>query len=78
MRKTSNIERAHGGPARKRRRRVAVGIFALAFVAILWPVYPYFAGVRPFILGLPLSLAWLLLWLAVVFATLAWLYRSDR
>lgn len=67
-----------GTPAGVRRRRwTFVALVALAAAALTWPVYPLFSGIRPLILGLPLSLAWVVLWLVVVFAALVWLYRAD-
>ena len=64
-------------PARRRQRLVFVVILLVAGLALLWPIYPLFSGVFPLILGLPLSLAWIVLWLAVVLSALVWLYRSD-
>jgi hypothetical protein len=64
-------------PGRRRRRLAFIAILVAAMLALLWPIYPLFAGVFPLILGLPLSLAWPVLWLAVVFAALVWLYRSE-
>lgn len=37
---------------------VTLYFFAVA-AAMMWPIYPRFAGVRPMILGMPLSLAYL-------------------
>ena len=68
-----------GAPVRVRRRRwFFVALVLLAAVALTWPVYPLLAGVHPLIFGLPLSLAWVILWLFLVFLGLAWLYRGDR
>ncbi len=63
--------------AARRRRLVFVAVLLLAAAAVGWPLYPFFAGARPFVLGLPLSLAWVVLWLFVVFVALAWLYRGE-
>lgn len=64
-------------PGHRRRRLVFVVILIAAALALIWPVYPMFAGIFPLILGLPLSLAWIVLWLAVVMTALVWLYRSE-
>ena len=64
-------------PDRRRRRLVFVVIVIVAALALIWPIYPLFSGIYPLILGLPLSLAWVVLWLAVVLAALFWLYRSE-
>ena len=63
---------------RKRRRLLFVVILMTAAAALVWPVYPLFSGIFPLILGLPLSMAWIALWLTVVFAALVWLYRSEE
>lgn len=61
----------------RRRRRAFVTIIVVATLALIAPVYPLASGIRPFMLGLPLSFAWVVLWLVVVFGALVWLYRSD-
>jgi hypothetical protein len=50
----------------------------VAFLALIWPVYPIFSGVEPYILGLPQSLAWVVGWLGVVFVAVLWLYRAEE
>jgi len=65
-------------PSTRRRRITFVTIVLVAALAVVAPVYPLFSGIRPLILGLPLSFAWVILWLAVVFAALVWTYRSDH
>ena len=65
-------------PGRRRRRLVFVAILIVSALALIWPIYPLFSGTFPLILGLPLSLAWIVLWLAVVLAALLWLYRSEE
>lgn len=63
---------------RQRRRRIAFAVLlVVAALATIWPIYPLFSGIRPLILGLPLSFAWPVLWLLVVFAGLCWVYRGD-
>lgn len=65
-------------PSRRRRRLTFIAIVLAALVALIWPVYPVFGGARPLILGLPLSLAWVILWLTVSFGALVWLYRTEE
>lgn len=65
-------------PRKRRRRTLTVAIVLVAAVALIWPVYPFFGGAFPLILGLPLSLAWVVLWLILVFAALVGLYRSEE
>ncbi|MEE8524666.1 MAG: hypothetical protein V3T72_12100 [Thermoanaerobaculia bacterium] len=65
-------------PRRRRRRTLFAAVYVVAAVMVTWPVYSLFSGTFPLILGLPLSLAWILLALTVIFCALLWLYRSDR
>ena len=64
-------------PGRRRQRLVFVVILMTAAAALVWPVYPLFSGIFPLILGLPLSMAWIVLWLTIMLVALAWLYRSE-
>ncbi len=65
-------------PGRRRQRLVFVVILMTAAAALVWPVYPVFSGIFPLILGLPLSMAWIVLWLTIMLVALAWLYRSEE
>ena len=64
-------------PAKKRRRAVFLGIYVLAAVLLVWPIYPFLSGVRPQILGLPLSFAWVVMVLGLMFGALLWLHRAE-
>lgn len=65
-------------PRRLRRAKLAfAALAAAAAAALVWPLYPWFAGIRPMILGLPLSFAWVVAWLGVVFVALMALYRAE-
>ena len=65
--------------APRHRRHIALALATLvAGLALVWPVYPLFGGIRPLVLGLPLSLAWVVLWLAVVFLALLIAFFSER
>jgi len=64
-------------PQRRRRRCLFITLLLVATLALIWPVYPVFSSIRPLILGLPLSFAWVVLWLSIVFSALVWLYRTD-
>jgi len=67
-----------GSSARHRRRRVAfLAVYLVLVAALVWPVYPYFSGVLPLILGLPLSLAWVVIVLVAGFGALLALYLSE-
>lgn len=65
-------------PARKRRRLLFVAVYLAVVAMLVWPVYPVFSGVFPLILGLPLSLAWVVLALALSFAALVVLYLTEE
>ncbi len=65
-------------PRVKRRRLLFTGCYLLVIAAIVWPVYPLFAGTFPLIFGLPLSLAWIVGALAVGFAALLTLYFTEE
>lgn len=59
------------------RRRVYLAVtafFLVVFAALIWPVYPVFASARPFVLGIPLSLAYVIALLLVAFGVLLGLY----
>lgn len=66
------------GPGPRRRLLAFIAVVAAAGLALIWPVYPSVAGVRPYVLGLPFSLAWVVGWLGVVFVALVLLYRADE
>lgn len=71
-------------PPRERRvYRAATVFFVALFVALIWPVYPVFSGIRPFVLGVPLSLAYVVCLLLLGFGVLLGLFawegrRLDR
>lgn len=48
----------------------------LPFIGILVGT-PFFNRVTPLVLGLPLILAWLLLWILLTSAIMALIYRAD-
>jgi hypothetical protein len=65
--------------ASARRRTLAfVLVVTVAGLALVWPVYPSVAGIRPYVLGLPFSLAWVVGWLLVVFVALVLFYRAEE
>lgn len=61
-------------PAVRRRRWALVAVLVTAAISLTWPVYSFFSAATPLILGLPLSLAWGVLWALVIFGSLAWLF----
>lgn len=49
----------------------------IAGIALVWPVYPLARSIRPYVLGLPFSFAWVVGWLVLVFVALVLFYRTD-
>jgi len=58
--------------------QAAAVFFVLAFLALVWPVYPLFGDATPLVLGLPPSLAWVIGVLVVSFFVLLGLYLYDE
>jgi membrane protein implicated in regulation of membrane protease activity len=61
----------------RRERRVygaLLAYFLVVFAAMLWPIYPFFSGAVPLIVGLPLSLFYLTTLLLLSFGVLLALY----
>lgn len=52
------------------RYRLAIGFFILYLIAVTWPVAQWVAAPTPFVLGLPLSLAWSIGWIVAGFVVL--------
>ena len=65
-------------PRKKRRRLLFAAFYLVVTASVLWPVYPLFSGIRPMILGLPLSLAWVVLALVAGFLALLALYLTEE
>lgn len=65
-----------------RRRRwiggLAVAYFILMLVAVTFPGYVPFNRIRPFVIGLPFSLFWQVLWISGSVAILALVYWAER
>lgn len=55
----------------------ATVFFLVVFVALIWPVYPAFAEARPFVLGVPFSLVYVVALLLIAFAVLLGLYLWE-
>jgi thiol:disulfide interchange protein len=60
-------------------RRLVFGLVWLAStVALATPLVPAAWRPRPLILGMPPAFAWALLWLAVMFVAVLWLYCAEQ
>ena len=51
--------------------------FVLLFLALIWPVYPTFGTIRPLILGIPLSLFYVVVLLVAGFLALLVLFLWE-
>ena len=64
--------------ARERRIYGAVTfVFVGTFFAVQWPIYTWFSRVKPFVLGVPFSLFYLIALLLICFFSLLALYRWE-
>jgi len=52
-------------------------VFVGTFLATMWPIYPFFGRIRPFVLGVPASLVYLVALVFVCFFALLALYRWE-
>lgn len=68
---------ARSSDRHRRRRQIFAGVFVLVGLALVWPIYPYFASSR-LIFGLPLSLLWIVLMLGAMFAAMMWLFLGEE
>ncbi|MCG8459828.1 MAG: hypothetical protein MI919_26405 [Holophagales bacterium] len=65
-------------PEVRRRRLTFLAIWIAVAAMVTWPVYSWFSGIEPRILGLPLGFAWVILAALVIFLALIWLYRHEE
>jgi len=65
-------------PGKRRRRLVFVAVYLGVTSALVWPIYPRFSGIFPLVLGLPFSLAWMVLALVIGFCAVLWLFLSEE
>lgn len=74
----SGLVFATGDPRRKKRRLGLTAVVVLATLALTAPGYSWVSSSEPYILGLPLSLAWVIGWLVIVFVVLAAFYWKEE
>ena len=55
-----------------------LAVTVISGLALIWPIYPFAGSIRPYVLGLPFSLAWVVGWLIVVFVALVLFYRAEE
>lgn len=61
----------------KRRRWIFLAVWIFAGLMVIWPLFPWIGARQALVFGLPTSIAWVCLALAIQFAALLWLYRSE-
>ena len=61
-----------------KRHRIGFGVGVAVLLLSVWPLYPWIAGIRPLVLGMPFSMFWLVLMIATVFLTFLTLFAKDR
>ena len=71
-------ERPAGARKPTRARALTVAFFALYAVAVTWPGFVPFNRIRPLVLGLPFSMAWVTLWIVGGALVLWMLDRAER
>ncbi len=54
------------------------GFYVLLFVALVWPVYPFFATIEPRVLAMPFSLFYVVVCLLLSFFALFAFYLWER
>jgi len=62
----------------RRRRWFFLAAWCTISALLIWPIYPLFKSATPLILGLPLSLAWILLAMVLMFLALLVLFLGDE
>ncbi len=62
----------------QRRHRIGFWVAFAVLLLSIWPLYPWIAGIRPLVLGMPFSMFWLVLMIAAVFFTYLTLFAKDR
>jgi hypothetical protein len=57
--------------------RLAIGVFLLNLLAVTWPLLAWFRSPEPFVLGLPMSMAWPIAWILIGWIMLLVVYHFD-
>ena len=78
MNRDRAVETLTTRPALSKPARWVAVFCIIAFLATMWPLYLPFSRVRPLILGIPASLAYLIGLVAVSFFSLLALYSWER
>ena len=66
-------------PSERRVYQAVTAFFVALFLAMIWPVYPFFSRIEPRLLGIPFALVYLIILLVLGFCVLLSLYLwEDR
>jgi TRAP-type C4-dicarboxylate transport system permease small subunit len=74
MRKTPRFFSSRLDRVERRVYRAAVVFFLGVFCAVVWPIYPRFAGAEPRLLGIPLSFFYVIVFILLSFVALLLLF----
>ena len=66
------------GKGLQKRHRIGFWVGMTVLLLSIWPLYPWIAGIRPLVLGMPFSMFWLVLMIATVFFTFLTVFAKDR
>lgn len=66
------------GPGERRVYGLVTLFYVFLFFALIWPVYPRFAGIEPRVLGVPGSLAYVVAGVLLSFLVLLGLFHWER
>ena len=58
--------------------KAAIVFFTILFAAMMWPIHPLFSRIDPMVLGVPFSLFYLIVLIAVCFLALLGLYLWEK
>lgn len=64
-------------PGRRRVYGAVLAFYLAATAGLVWPIYAQFSGIRPLVLGMPLSLFYVVLWVVASFLVLLGLYLWE-
>ena len=62
----------------QKRHRIGFWVAVAVLLLSVWPLYPWLAGARPLVFGMPFSMFWLVLMIATVFFTFLTIFTKDR
>ena len=69
--------KAQDSLSHRRRRWTFLALGILVTAMLVWPLGLLGARVFPLVLGLPFSIAWIVLALLIMFASLIWLFLNE-